>query len=304
LDAQKSSTLYKKRTKKMEKILNLHKQWTKNRETGVQADLSNVKLSKFNLSGVNLSEANLSNADLSDADLSHANLNRANLSQANLRRTNLSNTDLSNANLSSANLSHANLHNADMRHANLKGSTIYSANMAHAKLRYADLSDARLSETDLSGADLRRTNLRYADFSKANMDCANISDANTDRTDFSGTKNLRNQNASDYIMEHFEKSAEGIICYKEFGMFHASSPKWIIEAGSIIEENVNSNRTNECGCGINVGTLSWIKRNCTENHVWKCLIKWEWLPDVVVPYHTDGKIRTARIQLLEISETL
>ena len=65
-----------------------------------------------------------------------------------------------------------------------------------------------------------------------------------------------------------------------------------------MEENVNPTRTIDCGCGINVATLNWVKNN-TKGDIWKVLIKFEWLPGVVVPYNTNGKIRCERVQLIE-----
>lgn len=101
-----------------------------------------------------------------------------------------------------------------------------------------------------------------------------------------------------YIDAHFEKTDKGYIAYKTFGSFNTPPAYWIIEPDSIICENVNSNRTEECGCGVNVGTLDWVKKN-TNGQVWKVLIEWPWLAGVVVPYSTDGKIRCERVRLLE-----
>lgn len=36
--------------------------------------------------------------------------------------------------------------------------------------------------------------------------------------------------------------------------------------------------------------------------IWKVLIRWEWLPGVVVPYHTNGKVRCERVELLGVVE--
>ncbi len=35
-------------------------------------------------------------------------------------------------------------------------------------------------------------------------------------------------------------------------------------------------------------------------HVLWLLIKWEWLPGVVVPYNTDGKIRCERAMIIGV----
>ena len=134
---------------------------------------------------------------------------------------------------------------------------------------------------DLCGADLRNADLCGADLRDV--------------------KNVKNQNSADYIMAHFDKTGDGIIVYKTFNNYQQSNPSWVIEEGSVIEENVNHNRTNNCGCGVNVATLNWVRGHGGQGRdIWECLIRWEWLSDVVVPYHTDGKIRAGRVQLVKI----
>ena len=79
--------------------------------------------------------------------------------------------------------------------------------------------------------------------------------------------------------------------------------KWTIEPNSVIQENVNFDRCIECGCGINVAPIDWVRSNYGhKGDIWKVLIRYEWLVGVCVPYHTDGKIRCERVQLLEIVE--
>ena len=211
----------------------------------------------------------LSDADLSDADLSDADLRCADLSDA----------DLSGANLRCANLRCANLRCADL---------------SDADLRCADLSDADLSDADLSGA-----NLRCADLSDADLRCADLSDANLRCADLSGSKGLLD--AINYMEAHFERTDEGYIVYKTFGENYSAPESWKIEPGEIIEETVNCDRTTECGCGINVAPLEWVRRNGC-NQPYKLLIRLEWLPGVVVPYNTDGKIRCSKAQILEAVE--
>ncbi len=193
-----------------------------------------------------------------------------------------------------ADLTYADLRGADLSGADLTYANLYGANLRGADLSGADLSGANLRGADLSGADLRGANLSGADLTYANLYGANLRGAN-----LSGAKAITNQISADYIMAHFDKNQDGIIVYKTFGNNFSPNPNWKIEPGSIIEENVDFDRANDCGCGVNVATLDWVKRNC-QGQIWKCLIRWEWLPDVVVPYHTNGKIRAARVQLLEI----
>lgn len=104
--------------------------------------------------------------------------------------------------------------------------------------------------------------------------------------------------AINYMEAHFERTDEGYIVYKTFGENYSAPESWKIEPGSIIEETVNCDRTTECGCGINVAPFDWVYGN-GRNQPYKLLIRREWLPGVVVPYNTDGKIRCSKVQILE-----
>ena len=181
---------------------------------------------------------------------------------------------------------------ANLRYANLR-----YANLRYANLRYANLSGADLSSADLSSADLRYANLSGADLRYANLSDANLSGANLSGADLSGANNLLS--SIEYLEANFEKTSEGYIAYKTFGGQYRPPEKWVISPGSIITENVNHNRADCCGCGINVAPLEWVKREYSGD-IWKVLIRFEWLVGVCVPYNTDGKIRCERVQLLEI----
>ena len=195
---------------------------------------------------------------------------RADLSGANLRGANLSEADLSGADLRGANLSEA-----DLSEANLSGADLHKAGLSGAGLSGANLSEANLSEADLSGADLRGANLSEA---KELLSAVNFIDAN------------------------FERVTDGYIAYKTFNSEYAAPESWTIAEGSVITENVNFNRCEECGCGINVAPLDWVKSHYgwRGGAIWKVLIRWEWLCGVCVPYNSDGKIRCERVELLEV----
>ena len=104
--------------------------------------------------------------------------------------------------------------------------------------------------------------------------------------------------AINFMEAHFERTDDGYIVYKSFNSSYDAPDRWKIEPGEVIEEVVNPDRTRECGCGINVAPLEWV-RNDNYNQPYKLLIRWEWLPGVVVPYNTDGKIRCSKAQILE-----
>ena len=156
---------------------------------------------------------------------------------------------------------------------------------------------ADLSRADLRGADLSRADLRGADLSEADLRWADLSGADLRGADLSRAEGLLQ--ACNYLDAHFERTPDGYIAYKTFGSQYDPPKKWVIEAGSVLEENVNPNRVDVCGCGINVAPLDWVRREYSGD-IWKVLIRWEWLAGVVVPYNTDGKIRCERVEMLEV----
>ena len=179
-------------------------------------------------------------------------------------------------------------HKADLRGAYLQG----------AYLRGANLQGANLQGAYLRGADLRGAYLQGAYLRGANLRGANLQGAYLHGADLSGSQGL--VVSIDYMKENFEKTQDGYIVYKQFNMHRKPNPEWHIKAGSVISEVVDANQTSDCGCGVNVGTREWVKNNlCLEgSNMWRCLIRWEWLLGVVVPYNTDGKIRCARVELI------
>lgn len=181
----------------------------------------------------------------------------------------------------------AGLSNADLRYVDLSNADLRGANLEDADLRDADLSNTNLRFADLNDADLRDANLSKADLSNANLSGTNLS----------GVEGL--VSSIDYMKANFERTADGYIVYKCFNSSHKAPVKWKIKSGEVLEEEVNSNRTDRCGCGINVAPLKQIKREYPRSKIYKLLIRWEWLPGVIVPYNTDGKIRCAKAMIID-----
>ena len=177
------------------------------------------------------------------------------------------------------------------RHCDADNS-LHRADLYEADLRNANLSRANLSGANLIGADLRGANLSGATLHEADLRNANLSGAN-----LSGATGLLS--ASQYLEDNFDFLPDGsMIVYKTFDRHYTPPHNWVIEHGSIITETCNPCRVSECACGINVA-----KRDYTDfgtGDLWKCIIKPQWLGGVVVPYHTDGKIRCEKLQLVEI----
>lgn len=188
----------------------------------------------------------------------------------------------------------ADLREANLIGADLSGANLIGADLTRADLMWADLRWANLSRADLSGADLTRADLRWA-----NLRWANLSGADLSGADLSGADGLLS--SIEFCNTHFEKTVDGYIAYKTFNDFYTSPNGWKIEAGSVITENVLFDKCSNCGCGINVGSLEWVKKHCN-GVIWKVLIRWEWLCGVCVPYNSDGKIRCEKVELVEAIE--
>lgn len=217
-----------------------------------------------------------------DKDGVRANLHGTFLRNVNLYNANLSDADLSCAYLCGVDLSHVCLRGADLHGAYLNGIDFNHVDLSYTNLKYATLTRTNLIYANLSGADLTGVDLRHADIKGSNL---------------SSAKGLLS--VIDYIKLHFERVDDGYIVYKTFGREYTPPENWEIKPGSVLTENVNFDRAEDCGCGINVAPLEWV-RVVYGGEIWRCLIRWEWLAGVCVPYNTDGKIRCERVELLEV----
>jgi len=171
------------------------------------------------------------------------------------------------------------------------------ANLSYSDLSDSDLSDSDLSDSDLSDSDLRGSNLRGSNLRGSDLRGSDLRDSNLSYSDLSGVKGLLDP--IDWMYQNLEKIDEGYLAYKSFGSNFEPPAHWKIAEESELTEIINPLPTLDCACGINVATLKWVKDNNKPNTpIWQVLIKWEWLPGVVVPYNTDGKFRCSRVKLL------
>jgi len=195
----------------------------------------------------------------------------------------------------------ANLIGADLSETYLNGADLSEAYLSGADLRRADLRRANLSMTDLRRADLRRANLSMTDLSGANLNGACLREANLNGADLreanlSGADGLLC--AKDYLNQ-FKSDKRGIYVFKAQSTHYTQPKGWKIEPGAFLCETANHNRTTECGCGVNFATKEWIQNNIENAVTWRCLIHWEDVVNVCVPYNTDGKARCERLELVE-----
>lgn len=274
-----------------------------------KVDLSNATLYNAILEYADFQECLLANADLGDAkmqsvDLTGSNLSRSLLGKADLYKAKMADTFLAGAFFCGADLTEADLCRAVMDETYFVLQTDFTdANLSRANLTDTDMTNAILKDANLSEVNLTNAILEDADLTNAKLIAAiltgiDLTGAILKNTNFSGATGL--QSPSDYMAEHFEKTEEGYIVYKSFEDYYDVPDYWEIKEGSIITEAVNPNRTEACGCGINVGTINWVTR-CSDNRIYKLLIRWEWLTDVVVPLNTNGKTRCGKAMILGLA---
>lgn len=195
----------------------------------------------------------------------------------------------------------AELAGADLEGVRLCERDLRNVDMHQANLRGADLMGADLSGADLRGANLRNADLRYADLREADLRGTDLRSANINGADLSGAYGVLSP--IEFLKANFETWEEGYVAYKTFGKRYTVPRGWDIRPGSVIAEVVNPDRGLLYGCGINVATLEWVRaNNYSGRDIWKVLIRWEWLPGVVVPYDTNGEFRCERAELVEIVE--
>lgn len=179
----------------------------------------------------------------------------------------------------------------------LRGVTFEECYFERARFNYTSLRNCRFLYCTLEEASLFRCDLYSASFFASDLtECVIESDVS--HTDMSCVKGILS--SSDWMKANLQKIEEGYVVYKAVGNTTFDPPKsWVVGKGCVLEEVVNPCRNEACGCGVNFGTARWVWSNYAYSHYWKCLIRWEDLPDVVIPYNTDGKGRCARLYLLE-----
>jgi hypothetical protein len=181
--------------------------------------------------------------------------------------------------------------------ADFSGANCYFANFGGAYCAFANFSKAYCYSANFSGA-----NCCSANFSEAYCYSANFTDThlvNTILTNAILTNTIGILNPIDWMNANFEKDELGYIVYKGFGNTTYPIPEyWKVESSSYIEEDVNENRSIECGCGVNFATKEWIVRHYPNSTIWKCRLEFNDLDKLVVFYNADGKARCGRLFLI------
>ena len=241
---------------------------------------------------------NFSFADLQVTKFRECTFSRCNFKHAFLSGAYFKNCEFRECTFDRAVMNGTDFHNTDFESVFMTNATI-NATFYTCSFHLCPFNHSSLGESDFFNSKLNQVTFQNADLSCALLRYTNSYVA----VDLSGATGLIEP--SDWMAETFEATEKGYLVYKAIGQTtYPLSPNWVIEPGQYLKENCNSNRFEDCGCGVNFGTLGWIHKNyetsLTYHHinVWQCLIEWADLPGVVVPYLTRGKARCSRLKLL------
>ena len=190
----------------------------------------------------------------------------------------------------------------EFHRSNFTDVNAWKCDFNNADFSGCDLTRAYFNECDLRGANFSGAKLISTRFIKCKLDDAAFDEARANRPVFNGSTGMFDP--IEFMANHFERTEEGYIAYKIFDGMYKMPEDWDINPGSVIAENANLNPFDNCGCGINVAPLEWVrafrlKNDAFDQPIWRCLIRWEWLPGVVVPFGTNGKIRCNRVEILD-----
>lgn len=266
----------------------------------------NINFGQFNFSSKKLTGINFNNCDLSKCLFSNTELDRIDFCDCDLSDSRFWIAKITNLNISSCNLDNSSFMESKIQYSRFQSTSMIMTNFEKSKMKdvvfnTVNLTDSKWNKSELTSILFMHSVLKRARLKQVKFVKPLFRDVNLSETNFSGSTGLLDPIS--YIYENFEENDFGIIVYKVFGLHHDPNPEWVIKEDSIIIENVNPDRTCNYTCGINVGSKKWLSSSNDyinmngQKDVWKCFIRNEWFPGIVVPYENDGQIRTARLQL-------
>ncbi len=293
----------------IEHELNNPKSWTSSSHTiyGFQ----NIDFDKFNFSGKKLNGLTFQNCNLRHCFFTDTELEKIEFIDCDLHEVSFWMGILKNVHFSFCNMEHSSFVSSKISFSKFLNNKIMESCFNKSKITHTDFNKNDLTESKWENSEILFTGFPYSELKRAimtNVRFVKLSLYHTDlaETNFSGSTGLLDP--IEYIDANFGEDASGLIVFKIFGIYHKPNPEWIIKPDSIITEIVNPDRTVDYGCGINVSTETWIanylktssylnKTTIDEREIWQGYIRTSWFPGIIVPYGTDGQIRTSRLQL-------
>jgi len=263
---------------------------------------------RTNFDGLQLRDINLSNMKLRDLSFKGADLREANLVGTKIKNVNFHGANLENADFLLSDIHDTSFYYAELSGINFCGSLLVNTRLASASIKNAHFNEAYISNSDLTysnmqNSDMRNAKINSSDLRFSNFRGVNFRNAMIENTHFYGATLTKARGLlvpSEWMEKNFKKSKDGYIVYKRIGISTPYPGYWKgIEEGKILTETCNPDRTDENASGVNFGTFEWCSQHYKGSDLWECLIKWEWLPDVVVPYSVCSHARCEKLQLMK-----
>ena len=161
-------------------IMEEHKKWLENTDTGKRADLSDIDLSDMDLSGMDFSNAYMVGVNLRNSNLTGANLSNANLWQAFMFGADLTRATIEGTIFQRSEMHKVKLNECKGKNACFMGACMWECEFVNAELSKAIFTFAEVCDSDFSGADLEGASFMFAD-----LDNAVFSDTNMKKADLS-----------------------------------------------------------------------------------------------------------------------
>lgn len=271
----------------------------------------NIDFDKFNFSDRKLNGLTFKNCKLRQCYFTATELEKIEFIDCDLSESSFWMGKLKNVRFNFCNIEHSSFISSKISFCQFMDNKIRESHFRESKIDHTNFRKSDLIETNWENSEISFTSFEYSDLKRAVMTNVRfvkptLYHLGLVETNFSGSTGLLDP--VEYIDANFGEDASGLIVFKIFGISYKPNPNWIIKPDSIITEIVNPDRTVTCGCGINVGTETWLGRYLStssylnktavgEREIWQGYIRSSWFPGIIVPYTPDGQIRTSRLQL-------
>ena len=241
---------------------------------------------------------NVYRADFRDMDFTGFHFPGGHFVDCDFTGTKLQDCNLNSAHFTGCHLERTDFHLARMEDCKIIRATAVNSVFSDVYLANSELRNVNFANSDFSFACLFEATIERCNFSNSDMFEVRLEGAKLVGVNLSGASNWFDP--IKFMKDNFETCSDGFIVYKAINNKTYDSPRhWKIASGEYLEEVVNPSIFDACGCGVSFGTFEWVKNAYPTSSIWRCIIEWQDLLGVVVPFHTDGKARCSRLRLLE-----
>lgn len=192
----------------------------------------------------------------------------------------------------------------DLEHMTFRACSFKSCRFTHGSLSNVDFLDSTFPRTEWVDCSMHNVHFTGSDLSYASFSNTHFGSVDFTLANISGTQGIPTQRE---FLSRFEKTDAGIIVYKSIAepgqkTSYPPPPHWNVREGEYLFENCERGRHIECACGINFSTEDWCRLTYPYVNLWRCLIEWEDLADLTVPFEYGEKARCSRLKLLEVKK--